>query len=246
MEAWFISDIHLKDMQERNGQILLRFLHSLLDRPKLHLFLLGDIFDLWIGPHAYFGNKFSPLMEAIRQLKQKGHRVTYIEGNHDVHVEGYFQKRLGVEVHVEAQYYDLDGLRVRCEHGDLINLNDQAYLRYRSLIRNPYIKPIGSMLPGFFWSYIGNRASDNSRKKTRNYAVQNEQALIEMVREHIPRAYSESPFDLIISGHMHVFDDYSTLVQGRNVRSVNLGSWLGPEVRAFKLEKGLGSWITLT
>ena len=32
MEAWFISDIHLKDMKERNGEILLRFLHSLADK----------------------------------------------------------------------------------------------------------------------------------------------------------------------------------------------------------------------
>ena len=245
MEAWFISDIHLKNAQERNGEILLRFLHSLAERPSVHLFLLGDIFDLWVGPHTYFARKFQPLMDALKLLKAKGHRVTYIEGNHDVHVEGYFQKRLGVEVYVEAQYYDFDGLRVRCEHGDLINLQDEAYLKYRRWIRNPYIKPLGNILPGAFWDYIGNRASKKSRQRSGHYAAANEKALVEMVRGHIPRAYSEAPFDLIISGHMHVFDDYTTSINNKNVRSVNLGSWLGPEIRAFRIQSGKAEWVVV-
>lgn len=139
MDAWFVSDIHLKSVEERNGKILLRFLRSLLaqEPAQTHLFLLGDIFDLWVGGHQYFAKKFQPLIEVLSELKKAGTKITFVEGNHDVHIEGFFRDKLGIEVFVEAQYYEIDGVTVRVEHGDLINLEDLTYLKYRSFIRSP-------------------------------------------------------------------------------------------------------------
>ncbi|WII72832.1 UDP-2,3-diacylglucosamine diphosphatase [Bdellovibrio sp. 22V] len=247
MEAWFLSDIHLKTAEERNGKILLRFLRSLLEKnpSEIHLFLLGDIFDLWVGGHSYFAKKFKPLIDALHDLKKAGARITYIEGNHDVHVEGFFQKKLGVEVFVEAQYYRIDGVTVRCEHGDLINLTDEKYLKYRSIIRNPYIKPLGNILPGRFWDHIGNKASKKSRARTGHYRSANESSLVEMIRSHATKAYQEKPFDIIISGHMHVFDDHTVDVDGRKVRSINLGSWFEEKVKVFRIHHGHGEWVYL-
>lgn len=247
MEAWFISDIHLKTAEERNGKILLRFLRYLSERNprEIHLFMLGDIFDLWVGGHSYFGNKFKDIIQALKDLKSAGARITFIEGNHDVHIEKYFEK-IGVEVHVEAQYYELDGFVVRCEHGDLINLNDEKYLKYRSIIRNPWVKPLGNIIPGRVWDYVGNRASKKSRAKSGHYRVSNEDKLIEMIRNHIPFAYIEKPFDIIVSGHMHIFDDYWTELGGRTIRSVNLGSWFEERIRVFRLNQGVGEWVDVT
>lgn len=247
MEAWFISDIHLKTAEERNGKILLRFLRSLRQRnpSEIHLFMLGDIFDLWVGGHNYFGNKFKDLTTALSDLKQAGAQITYIEGNHDVHVEGYFQKKLGIEVFVEARYYTIDGKVIRCEHGDLINLNDEKYLKYRGIIRNPWIKPLGNIIPGRFWDYIGNKASKKSRERSGHFRSSNEEQLVKMIRGHIVTAYEEKPFDFIISGHMHVFDDHVVDVNGHNVRSVNLGSWFEDTVKVFRIKDGRGEWVDL-
>ncbi|MBO9665657.1 MAG: UDP-2,3-diacylglucosamine diphosphatase [Bdellovibrio sp.] len=248
MEAWFISDIHIKTAEERNGQILLRFLRSLLEKnpQQIHLFMLGDIFDLWIGDSQYFANQFPDLMKALKDLRQAGARITYIEGNHDVHIEGYFQKKLGVEVFVEAQYYNIDGLRVRVEHGDLINLNDIKYLKYRALIRNPWIKPLKDVFPGRFWAYLGNRASKKSRARSGDYRTRNEEQLIAMIRNHAERVYREGAFDVIISGHMHVFDDTMVSVNGQKVRSVNLGSWFEDHVKVFRIKDGQCDWVTIS
>lgn len=246
MEAWFVSDIHIKKAEERNGKILLRFLHSLREKnpAEVHLFLLGDIFDLWIGGSTFFAKQFPDLMKALKDLRQSGMRITYIEGNHDVHIDDYFAKKLGLEVLVEAQYYQIDGLTVRCEHGDLINLQDEKYLKYRSTIRNPLLRPLRH-LPGAMWSYLGNRASRKSRSRSQDYRLQNEAELITMIREHTLRAYKEKPFDVIISGHMHVFDDYVSAINGHDVRTVNLGSWFEKSVKVFCLKDGKASWVTL-
>lgn len=247
MEAWFISDIHLKTAEERNGKILLRFLHYLREQnpAQTHLFLLGDIFDLWVGGDIYFAKKFPDIINALRDLKKAGAYITYIEGNHDVHVEGFFQKVLGIEVFVEAQYYNIDGITIRCEHGDLINLNDEKYLKYRSTIRNPYIKPLSWIMPGRFWDYLGKKASKKSRERSGHYRAQNEDQLVKMVRDHIGKAYQEKSFDYIISGHMHVFDDHTVDMNGRRVRSVNLGSWFEETVRVFRIKNGVGEWVLL-
>lgn len=248
MKAWFISDLHLKTQEERNGKILLRFLRSLKkeeDLSQTHFYLLGDIFDLWIGSHSYFAKQFPDILKALKDLVDGGAKVVYIEGNHDVHVEGYFQKFLGVEVHVEAQYVELDGLTVRLEHGDLINLNDVAYLRYRSIIRNPFIKPLGDLLPGAFWSYIGNKASQKSRSRSGNYQVRNAEGLKQMICAHTPRAYQEKPFDVIISGHMHVYVDETEQISGRSVRTINLGSWFENTIKVLCIEGGKPRWVEI-
>lgn len=234
-------------MQERNSQILLRFLRSLLEKnpAQTQLFLLGDIFDLWIGGHAIFARKFQPLVDALRDLKKAGARIVYIEGNHDVHIETFWRDRLGVEVYVEAQYFELNGQVVRVEHGDLINLEDKAYLRYRSLIRHPWVKPLGNLIPGTLWNEIGNYASHKSRARSQVYRTRNEEKLITMIRHHAHRAYEEKPFDLIIHGHMHVHDEYQFQVGVRAVRSYNLGSWYGDEVKVLKLSGAEAQWVVI-
>lgn len=250
MEVWFVSDIHLKTQEERNSQILLRFLHSLQakDPQRTELFLMGDIFDLWIGGHQYFAAQFKPLITALKILRDRGMKITYIEGNHDVHVEGFFQKVLGIEVFVEAQYRQIDGLTLRLEHGDLINLNDQTYLKYRRLIRHPWIKPLGTIIPGAFWHYLGKKASKRSRDQSSHYRAQNEQELVRMIRYHAERAYAEKPFDVIISGHMHVFDDYkikSPATGNQEIRSINLGSWFEDPVRILCLRDREWAWVEI-
>jgi UDP-2,3-diacylglucosamine hydrolase len=246
LEAWFLSDIHLKNMSERNGEILLRFLHSLMDKnpSEIHLFLLGDIFDLWVSDHPIFVRKFQDLVDADRALLSAGARVTYIEGNHDMHVAPFWQKQLGCEVFVEAQYYELNGLTVRVEHGDLINLEDKAYLRYRSFMRHPWVEPLGHIVPGKFWQDLGDYASKKSRARTQKYSSRNEARLVEMIRTHAHRVFEEKPFDLIVSGHMHVIDDYEFQVGLRKSRSINLGSWYR-DVKVLHLTGTNLEWVTL-
>lgn len=229
METYFISDIHIKDINERNGVILLRFLNFLAEKKKaeqVRLFLLGDIFDLWILDGEAFVKKYRPLVDAIRRLKEKGAQITFFEGNHDVHMAGFWTQRLGIEVHVEAQYYKIDNLTIRLEHGDLMNPHDEAYLKYRAVIRNPYVVQLGRLVPGEIWNWAGMKASQKSRYRTGTRSEEKNARIVQTIRNHVPKAYAEKPFDLIISGHMHVFDDCDINIAGRSVRSINLGSWL--------------------
>jgi UDP-2,3-diacylglucosamine hydrolase len=213
-------------MQERNSQTLLRFFTELNQDTELtHVFLLGDIFDLWVADHQVFISRYSPLLEQIRALTQKGLRVIYFEGNHDMHLQNYWTENLHVEVYTSAQVFELSDIKVRCEHGDQMNLQDLAYLRLRKFLRHPVTKFFGNILPGKFWDLLGQRWSNHSRAQGQNKKNKTE-SIIEVIRAHATTAYQETPYDLLVTGHMHVRDDWSTSIKDKKIRSINLGTWL--------------------
>ena len=227
MTSWFLSDIHLKGLEERNGQTLLRFLFYLNQNPKQHqIFLLGDIFDFWLSNGRTFVNYYKPLLNEIKKFKDQGGEVYYFEGNHDFHIDVYWTKVLGISVFEKEEYFKIGNLTVRLEHGDFINSEDVAYLKYREFIRRPYIEFFGHFLPGFFWKAVGERLSHKSRRRTANYAIENKQKVQSLIRSYAHKVYAQKPFDLIITGHMHIRDSYTFDVQGKKITSINLGTWL--------------------
>lgn len=279
MKAYFLSDLHLKSMQERNSQTLLRFLLSVheeqlaLNRKQstitsnsnllsvappfqfTYMFLVGDIFDLWIGKHKYFVHKFQPLVDALRECEAAGVVVHYFEGNHDLYLK-QFWKELGIFTHEDALVIEIDNVKVRIEHGDLMNPEDSGYLFLRWFLRTPVMKILARILPGFIVTWIGKRASHASRDYTSTQKALPEDQIRQIIRTHAIKEARKEQFDLLISGHVHVRDDYSFPVMRISdveseggasegtVRSINLGSWFD-EPKVFVLEDGVGRFESL-
>ncbi len=245
MTSWFLSDIHLKDLEERSGQTLLRFLLYLNQNPKQHqLFLLGDIFDFWLSNGRAFTNHYKPLLNEIKKFKAKGGSVYYFEGNHDFHIDVYWTKELGIAVYEKEEYFKIGKLTVRLEHGDFINSEDVNYLKYREFIRRPYIEFFGHFLPGFFWKAVGEKLSHKSRRRTAAYAIENTEKIQTLIRSYAHVAYDEKPFDLIVTGHMHIRDLYTFDADGKKITSINLGTWL-EKPTALKIENDLLETVDL-
>lgn len=245
MQAWFISDLHLKDLNERNSIILLRFLHSLADNPKAtHLFLLGDIFDLWVGGSDVFQKKFQNIVDEIVALKKKGLEVVYFEGNHDVHVKNFWENKFSIPVWTSAQIYQLGPYKVHLEHGDLMNPEDLAYLRYRSIIRQPLIAPLADLIPGKFLNEAGNFASRLSRKKSHVRRQNQQERIRKTIHTYADQAFAKDPFDYMITGHMHVRDEYQVGSAEKKGLSINLGSWF-EETLALRLDESGHHWVSL-
>lgn len=226
MESWFLSDIHLKSLEERNGKILLRFFDQLLsgERTATHLFFLGDIFDLWVADHSYFINKYSALIERIRALKEKGIEIYYFEGNHDFHLKKFWSEKLRVQVFSDILELEIEGIHLRLEHGDLINREDKAYLRLRKFLRSLPIKILLHHLPGFLVARIGDSLSQVSRQQGKKRQDHHDK-IIEMVRKYAEEISAKSQWNYLITGHVHVRDEFSLTNEGRFQKSINLGSW---------------------
>lgn len=238
MKHWFISDLHITDVNERNGNLLLRFFFFLNQNPAQHtVYFLGDIFDMWLSDGRAFQNHYKLLIDQIRKFKSAGGNLIYFEGNHDFHIDRFWTRQLNIQVIENEAFFTIDGLKVRCEHGDYINPDDRAYLQYREQIRKPYMEKLAHTVPGFFWKWFGETMSKKSRKRTGSYAQGNAEKLRTMIQAYAMKVFNAEPFDVIVTGHMHVFDDYSFTVGGRPVRSINLGTWL-EQPRGLLIESG--------
>lgn len=226
MEAYFLSDVHLRNLDQPEAQVLLGLLEDMGSRIRAtHLFLVGDIFDFWLGGHEYFVRKFSPIVDHLRRIVSGGVEVHYFEGNHDLYLRDFWQDHLGIRVHVRAGLFQLGNLRVRVEHGDLMDPADRGYRFLRRLLRTPVIEYAGNRLPGGLLAQIGRVASRTSRRYTSQHKTISDERARTAVRSHAERTVHEEPFDLLITGHVHVRDEHEFEVDGRTVRSVNLGSW---------------------
>ena len=227
MTSWFLSDIHIQDVNDRQSNILLQFLKTLEASPtNQQLFLVGDIFDFWLSDGTQFAKSFSVLIEQIKKLRSLGLKIYYFEGNHDFHVDVFWTKKLGIPVYENEAIFQVSNYKVRVEHGDFINPNDKGYLKYRAVVRKPLIELLAHRLPSRFWKPVGEYFSSKSRVKSRNYSKNNADQIRQMIRDYAKSTHRTADFDVLITGHMHVEDDYSFKTNTGTARSINLGTWL--------------------
>ncbi len=226
MKAWFVSDIHLRDINERNSIKLLRFLHLVRqDKQVTHLFFLGDIFDLWVGDSDVFQSKFQALVDVISDIKRRGVEVVYFEGNHDLHVKNFWESKFSIPTLTDHKTFQLGSFKVRMEHGDFINPNDKAYIKFRKFMRSSPLEKVAYLLPGQVLDSVGIAASRLSRKKSAVRRKDNEDQLRSMIRDYAQTVAEKDDFDLIVTGHMHIRDEFQFQMGSKKITSVNLGSW---------------------
>ncbi len=225
--AYFVSDIHITSPDSPRARLFTSFLRSLSGRTNTtHLFLLGDIFDLWVADHEWFVSRYHEIIDEIQRLKAEGVEISYFEGNHDLHLRYFWADRLGLTVHAGPAYVELGGKTVRLEHGDQMDPDDKGYIFLRWFLRTTPIRLLLRWLPGWLIARIGNRASSTSRQYTSNTKSIEPDAAVTKIRDHAARAFARRPFELIISGHVHIRDDCRIEVGEDAFRSVNLGTWL--------------------
>lgn len=228
MSAIFFSDVHLQDSGSVKTKLVLRFLQEVASRHD-QVFILGDLFDVWPGTTEYLVRTFKPVLNSLADLVKEGQQVHYIEGNHDFRLGSYFTDTLGVQVHEDSFVTTLGGRRVHMSHGDLGNPKDVAYRMLRRVLRHPALHFALQPVPGQWLYQIGHKSSQLSR----DYQRRNPQAASVGHAEKIRQTYraSASAFfhsghDVVLMGHTHLPDDFTTTVEGRQCRYINLGDWV--------------------
>lgn len=248
--AYFVSDVHIVSPACARAELFLRFLRTLSAANATHLFLLGDIFDLWVAGHRYFVDRYRTIVDEVVRLRNEGVEVHYFEGNHDLHLERFWQRKLGVAVHGGPLHVELAGKALRLEHGDEMDPDDRGYRFLRWFLRTPPVRFLVCHLPGRLVAWIGRRASARSRTYTSSVKSVSAAEAVAKIRAHAMRAHAERPFDVIISGHVHVPDDHREENGSVSFRSINLGSWLDRPCFLRLDESGLrlvelpGAWQT--
>lgn len=134
MRDIFIADAHLVSQHDTNYLLLLRFLRELEGEVDT-LYIMGDLFDFWIGFQSHPFEQYDAVLDALERLVSRGCRLVYFEGNHDFHLGAIFSQRLHAEIHTGPSIQCVQGKRLYICHGDQINREDRLYRLLRLLLR---------------------------------------------------------------------------------------------------------------
>ncbi len=215
MRAIFIADAHLRHPDDDNYKNLLKFLEQ--EQGNLDaLFLLGDIFEFWIGYRSIVFSEHLPLLSRLQQLSNSGCRLYYVEGNHDFNLGSFFTETLKCTVIPNQEIVTFGQQKIFICHGDLANPEAKGYLRLRAFWRSGLIRFISKIVPPDSAWRFGNFLCDLSRKKKRQQ--QDPSAVV------IPYAKKSLALgaDSFVCGHFH-YPLQKNIEEGR---VTVLGDWV--------------------
>ena len=146
--AWrtvdFISDLHL---QAREPATFMAWQRYMLETPADAVFILGDLFEAWIGddvietPAGSNSGFESACAEVLRQTSSRA-AVFFMHGNRDFLVGERLMRYCGVTLLADPTVLVFPGLdpennqRWLLSHGDALCIDDLDYMQFRRQVRS--------------------------------------------------------------------------------------------------------------
>ena len=134
MATHFISDLHLADDTPALNQLFLDTLRQWRGRIDA-LYILGDLFEYWVGDDDDSGYLDAPLA-ALREFAAAT-PLYVMRGNRDFLLGQGFEARSGAKLLDDPTLTDIHGQRILLSHGDALCTDDAAYQQFRALSRSP-------------------------------------------------------------------------------------------------------------
>lgn len=222
MKTFFVSDVHLGLQvgdpagRERRFADFLRGLPEDTDA----LYLLGDIWDFWYEYRDVVPKGYIRVFSALQSLMDRGVKVYFFQGNHDVWTYNYFEE-LGMKKLVQPYVVEMGGKKFCLGHGDGLGPVPSGYRFLRGLFHNRVAQFLFSMLHPWIAFRFGNGWSRNNRlAHDQEYEFRGkDEPLYKFAEEFSAR----NDVDYYIFGHYHSSVDM-TLPSG--ARLLVLKDWM--------------------
>lgn len=134
---YFASDIHLGAGGPAAARAVEKRFVAWLDevsRDADAVFILGDLFDFWFEYKRVVPKGFVRVLGKLCELTDRGIRVVFMTGNHDMWVRDYFEAECGVEVYTSPRIMELADKRVFLAHGDNMKIDHLPVLRFMNAV----------------------------------------------------------------------------------------------------------------
>jgi UDP-2,3-diacylglucosamine hydrolase len=236
----FISDVHLQAEDPATAQA---WTACLAASQADALFILGDLFEVWIGDDAL--ESASPFMSeclsALRGFSARG-ALFLMHGNRDFLMGAALMQACGARLLPDPTVLVLGQERVLLSHGDALCLDDAQYLQFRQQVRHSQWQQAFLGRPLDERQTIARQLRTQSQaqqaqrqREGRGYAEVDGPAALALLDEHQAQ--------LLIHGHTHRPGRHA-LAPGR-VREV-LSDWHAqahpPRAQVLRLRCGAGTF----
>ena len=130
----FISDLHLQAAEPGTFEAWRRYM---ADTPANAIFILGDLFEVWVGDDAAGEPGFAADCAAVLQAASRRAPVFFMHGNRDFLVGEGFLAACHATLLPDPTVLDFADKRWLLTHGDALCLDDTEYMRFREQVRSP-------------------------------------------------------------------------------------------------------------
>lgn len=219
------SDFHLgapnmKASREREKKII-RWLHNIAEEAEA-IFLVGDIFDFWFEYRKSIPKGFARFQGEIAALTDRGIKVYFFTGNHDLWMKRYFDEELGVTTYHEPVIVETKNHKLMVGHGDGLGPGDHFYKFLKMIFTNRFLQwAFGWVHPniGIGIAHLWSRRSRiSSQKKGESFKGNDE-----WLWQYCKSIEQHTHHDYYIFGHRHLPLE---LTVGSHSKYINLGEWI--------------------
>lgn len=187
-------------------------------RQASRVFILGDLFEVWVGDDAGL-TEHAEDIAAIRRLSDTGVEVYFQHGNRDFIVGPAFVRAAGVKLLPDLARFELGGVTALLAHGDLFCTDDRAYQRWRRFSRNPLAQWVYKRLPLSRRRRIAGGLRDDVHKQRKP------ESIMDVNEGAVRQALVDAKVTRLIHGHTHRPAEHHYLIDGRDCERVVLADW---------------------
>ena len=200
-----------------------RFLRFLAEEARAGsaLYILGDLFDHWIGDDDADEPFNRGVLDALGALAATGVEISFQHGNRDFLMSGRAAQRGGLRLIHDPTVRDLFGTRTLLMHGDTLCTDDVRYQRFRARVRRPIVVRTFLALPRRLRRAIAGsvRSMSESEKGVKPPEI------MDVSTPTVEGALRAHGYPRLIHGHTHRPGHHVHALDGQTCERWVLGDW---------------------
>jgi len=219
MSTLFISDLHLHESRPEISRLFMDFLAGEARQAEA-LYILGDLFEAWIGDDAASAHD-QEIMAAMAALTGSGVPGYFMRGNRDFLVGGAFAQQTGFHILSDPTTIDLKGEPVLLMHGDFLCIDDHEYMAFQQVVRSE------AWQADFLAKSVEDRLAFAKRARAESAARGQEKSMeiMDVNKEAVKEAMRTAGVRRFIHGHTHRPAIHDFELDDAPAQRIVLGDW---------------------
>lgn len=196
-KTYFIADLHLSENRPHLLALFRQFMQEQAPEAE-KLYILGDLFDFWIGDDEQ-SNLISEVQQLIRHLTEQGVPCYFQHGNRDFLIGKKFANACGLTLLPTYQVIDLYGTPTLLCHGDTLCVDDVKYQHYRKKVHQKWRQWLFLHLP----LKVRLNIAEKIRAKSRQDKQLKSTEIMDVNADFVQQMFAQFHVTQMIHGHTH-------------------------------------------
>ena len=215
-KTYFIADLHLSENRPHLLALFRQFMQEQAPEAE-KLYILGDLFDFWIGDDEQ-SDLISEVQQLIRHLTEKGVPCYFQHGNRDFLIGKKFANACGLTLLPTYQVIDLYGTPTLLCHGDTLCVDDVKYQQYRKKVHQKWRQWLFLHLP----LKVRLKIAEKIRAKSRQDKQLKSTEIMDVNAAFVQQIFAQFHVTQMIHGHTHRQKHHEILP---HFHRIVLGDW---------------------